>query len=171
MLYLPWFSFQQRMWQKYIVRVVGFKRLVGRSADPTFLEAQAKFDLRKKMQKLLGSSEKDKKTDLLLLRYGLCCCCHSLVSWIPVRMHTPLPSSPAKFHGKIFRAESPTFSMLTLSTRLPACLPDCLSAYRSMPPPPLRPRTHQCSVTNRQLEQKRSSILPKHTLYMNFWIK
>jgi hypothetical protein len=63
------------------VRVVGFKKLVGRSADPTFLEAQAKFDLQRKMQKLLGSSEKDKKTDLLLLlRYGLCCCCHSFVS-------------------------------------------------------------------------------------------
>jgi hypothetical protein len=89
----------------------------------------------------LGSSEKDKKTDLLLLlRYGLCCCCHSFVSWISVRMHTPLPSSPAKFHGKIFRTESPTFSMLTLSTRLPACL----SAYRiiassSSSTPPLNP--------------------------------
>ncbi len=49
------------MTKKYIARVVGFKRLVGRSADPTFLEAQAKFDLQKKMQKLLVSSEKEKK--------------------------------------------------------------------------------------------------------------
>jgi hypothetical protein len=54
------FLSSENVTKKYIARVVGFKRLVGRSADPTFLEAQAKFDLQKKMQKLLVSSEKEK---------------------------------------------------------------------------------------------------------------
>jgi len=78
------------------VRVVGFKRLVGRSADPTFLEAQAKFDLQKKMQKLLVSSEKEKNKPsppqiraLLLLPFF--CFLNSSED-----EHT-LPSSPAKF--------------------------------------------------------------------------
>jgi len=117
MLYLPRFSFHQRMWPRYS-ESGGFKRLLGRSADPTFLQVCASL-IYKKMQKCWVFSENKKKPPPPQIR--TLSVLPFFVSWATVRMHTHTSSRTSK----IFRAKFPTVSKSTLS--LPAaCLLACL---------------------------------------------